>query len=163
METENTPSALEQIRNASAAGFVVHESRLCAELTEEELSQVESLAGEKGQYYFDPEVMSPHYAGIMAAMEEKNYPELAAKKIRDDSKKYPRTTPLLIFLEAPFSFDEETLQGVVHTFDTEERYRDLRTCKASNGAEHIYSTTHLSPAQAQYICEWHEVGREENQ
>lgn len=142
---------------------MVHESRLCAELTEEELPQVKSVAGEKGQYYFDPKIMSPHYAEIMAAMEEKNYPELAAKKIREDSKKYPRTTPLLIFLEAPFSFKEETLQGVIKRFDNDERYKDLRRCKASNGAEHIYSADHLAPAQAEYICEWHEVGREENQ
>ncbi|MFO7729961.1 MAG: hypothetical protein R6V86_04255 [Spirochaetia bacterium] len=163
MEKENSKTALEQIQEASAAGFVLHESRLCAELAEEELALVGSLSGKKGTYYFDPTTMTSRYAGIMLRLEEKNYLDLAAETIRDDSKKYPRTTPLGVLREAPFSFDEESIKAILTRFNEDPQYKDLRKCTASNQAVHFYSAEHLDPGQAEYLCEYEEVGRKENQ
>ena len=163
MEKDNSKSALEQIQETSAAGFVLHESRLCADIAEEEIALVSSLSGKKGTYYFDPNTMTPRYAGIMVRLEEKNYLDLAAETIRDDSKKYPRTTPLGVFREEPFSFDEEAIEAILKRFSEDSQYTDLRRCIASNQALHLYSAEHLDPAQAEYLCEWDEVGRKENQ
>lgn len=163
MENENSKSALVQIQETSAAGFVLHESRLCADLADEEISLVSTLTGKKGTYYFDPNTMTPRYAGIMVRLEEKNYLDLAAETIRYDSKKYPRTTPLGVLREAPFSFDEETIQAILKRFAEDPQYKDLQKCTASNQAVHFYSAEHLDPGQAEYLCEYDEVGRKENQ
>ena len=138
MENENTVSALDQIKEKSAAGFVVHESGLSAEITEEERSMVGEIKGEKGVYFFDPNTMAPRYASIMVNLEEKNYLALAAETIRNDSRTYPRTTPLALFSESSFSFTQETVEIILRSFQDKPGFEDIEKCGASNGAMHLF-------------------------
>jgi hypothetical protein len=163
VEEQSVPSPVEVVREETLAGRVLHESRLPRPFSGEEAEKVAFLEGKKGRYYFIPDAMSLSYASLMVRLEEEDYLKMIAEMVRSESRLYPRTTPVAFFLDSPYALGQETLDEVLSLLDTLEEYDDIRRCTASNGAVHLFSITCLDAAQAEYLCEWEEVGRIENQ
>lgn len=118
--------------------------------------------GAQGEYFFDKREMSDSYARTMVRVEEKDYIQLLSDTVERESRVYPRTTAVERFLEEPFSVPPEHLPHIVEKLLAGKENR-FASCRASNGAVHLFSPVHLDRAQAQYLAEWEEVGSLESQ
>lgn len=182
METSGTTTpgpaapAVETIRRDSASGRLTRLSSLRAalpadsvpasdplrEIEESGAGDLKRMDGGEETYFFSDLGMTPTYAAFLFRLEEKDLVGLIVETVREDSRLYPRPTPLDFFRGPPFGLGTGQLEDVLGRIREREDCRDIRESRASNGARYLYSTLHLSPEHAEGLTEWNEVGQAEN-
>lgn len=163
-------TAVDVIRENSRAARLTSLSELRAGQAEDPLPEIESsgaediqsLEGASEVYYFSKLHMTRSYAGYLCRVEEKDLVRLMAETVREDSRLYPRPTPLEFFQNPPFGLTPEIIDDILVKMREREDCEDIRENAASNGARYLYSTRHLSPPLADSLTEWTEVGQAEN-
>lgn len=131
-------------------------------LEESKAADVKKMSGSTEVYFFSDVSMTEAYAIHLYRIEERDPIKLIADTVRDDSRIYPRPTPLATFCEQPFRMSQEDLDGAILTMESRPECADIRISTASNGARHLYSSRYLSEQYADSLTEWYEVGIREN-
>lgn len=182
METSGTnaadqaASAVETVRRDSAAGRLTTLSSLRAAFPKDSgpeadpLSEIEGsgaddlkrMDGREETYFFSELGMTRAYAAYLFRLEEKDLVGLVVETVREESRLYPRPTPLDFFKGQPFGFAQDQLDDVLARIRERGDCGDIRESRASNGARYLYSTLHLTVAHAESLTEWNEVGQAEN-
>jgi hypothetical protein len=167
------------VREQSAKGhFITYEDFLLEPLSFQEedinlvmqeiqsnvdFAQIKELQGKNSRYFYSNEKMNEQYAALLLKTKDKDYLKLIVDVVRDDSKRYPKTTNIKKFLGAPFHLTNQDLDGVLAQMEKDDAYQDIKTTKASNGATCLYSDKYLEKARAEYLTEYEEVTRHEYQ
>lgn len=125
-------------------------------------ADIKMMRGSAERYYFSDRSMTEAYAKHLYRLAERDPVRLIADTTRDESKTYPRPTPVAAFLESPFSMTQPEIDAAIAAMASIQEYADIRTTSASNGALYLYSATHLGAAHADGLAEWIEVGQKEN-
>lgn len=125
-------------------------------------ADLKALKGDSETYYFSTLSMSESYAQYLFRVEEKNPLRMVAETVREDSRIYPRPTPLRSFQEPPFNLSEEELRSMLDRFGPGTGTEDIRSGAASNGVLYLYSSLYLEPGHAEGLIEWNEVERWNN-
>lgn len=120
------------------------------------------MDGRAETYFFSDLYMTRAYASYLYRLAEKDLVGLVVETVREDSRLYPRPTPLDFFRGPPFTLAQDQLDDILTRIREREDCRDIRECRASNGARYLYSTLHLTVAHAEALTEWNEVGQAEN-
>ena len=160
----------EAIRRDSAQVHLTRLSELRSLLERDPLPEIEDsgvedlkrMDGKAETYFFSELHMTSSYAAYLFRMEEKDLVGLVSETVREDSRVYPRTTPLSFFQGAPFNLAPDRLDDLVGRIRGREDCSDIQENKASNGARYLYSTRYLTPVYADSMTEWIEVGQAEN-
>lgn len=188
----NVPPAVETVRLDSSAGRLTLLSALRAESTRrtplpeasadagpdapgttvpaDPLAEIEGSGAEdlkrmdgRGEtYFFSDLYMTRAYAAYLFRLEEKDLEGLVVETVREDSRIYPRPTPLDFFGASPFGLVPEQVEDILARIRERRDCGDIQESRASNGARYLYSTLHLSPGHAEALTEWNEVGQAEN-
>lgn len=181
---EEGTSALEEvaemIRRSSRAGLLVPKTELLANLGEgggQEASQGESPAEpvaepdlsaypdirrlEDGEavYFYSELHMTERYAEMAARAASGDLPRMIADTVRFDSETYPRPTPIETFGVEPYLLTQEEFRAAFAQMGQDPAYADIKLISASNGAEFLYSETHLGRDHAEGLAEWIAVGQ----
>lgn len=128
----------------------------------EEIKRLEASDGRV--FLYSSVLMVDKYANILLQREENDPKLLIAETVREESKLYPRPTPVSIFTLAPFKIPQQILDTVIaELVADEEDYADIKESVASTGTRFLYSERHLEKQYAEYLIEWQEVGQYENQ
>jgi len=123
---------------------------------------IKTLRGSAERYYFSDRSMTESYAKHLYRLAERDPVRLIADTARDDSRVYPRPTPLSAFADAPFSMTRSEIDAAVSRMAFDPAYADIRTTVASNGDRYLYSAESLDDARAAALAEWAAVGEREN-
>lgn len=123
---------------------------------------IKVMRGSRDHYYFSELSMTEPYARHLYRLAEKDPARLIADTTRDESKMYPRPTPVSMFCESPFSMARVDMDAAIAKMSIDPEYADIRTTAASNGDAYLYSATYLSEAHASGLAEWASVGEKEN-
>jgi hypothetical protein len=117
----------------------------------------------RDEIYFSSDLhMTRAYAAYLYRLAEKDLVGLVVETVREDSRLYPRPTPLDFFLDPPFKFARDQLDDVLARIREPGDCQDIRESRASNGARYLYSTLRLTVPHAEALTEWNEVGQAEN-
>lgn len=125
-------------------------------------SDLKRMDGREETYFFSDLGMTRSYAAYLFRLEEKDLVGLVLETVREDSRVYPRPTPLDFFRAPPFGLGPEQVEDILSRIRERGDCTDIRESRASNGARYLYSTLHLSPGHAEALTEWNEVGQAEN-
>lgn len=125
--------------------------------------QIREIKGKDARYFYSSEKMNETYAQLLLRTKDKDFLRLIADSVRDDSKRYPKTTNLKKFLGSPYHIAEAELEGILDQLEKDPVYEDIKKATASNGVVCLYSDLHLSKARAEYLTEYEEVTRYEYQ
>lgn len=131
-------------------------------LEENAEADIKIMHGTRDCYYFSERSMTESYARHLYRLAEKDPVRLIADTTRDESKTYPRSTPVLTFEDSPFSMTNEEINAAISKLTFDPEYADIRTVHASNGDAYLNSTTYLSESHATGLAEWASVGEKEN-
>lgn len=123
---------------------------------------IKMMRGSRDRYYFSERSMTESYARHLYRLAEKDPARLIADTTRDESKTYPRPTPIATFEDSPFSMTMAEIDAALSKMTFDPEYSDIRKVQASNGDVYLYSTTYLSEAHASGLAEWASVGEKEN-
>ncbi len=123
---------------------------------------IKFMQGRLDGYYFSESAMTAAYAKHLFRVAERDPLRLIAETTRDESRIYPRPTPLAAFLLQPFTMEQKELDGAVDQILATAEYADIKRVSASNGERFLFSTAHLSPGHAEALAEWAAVGEKEN-
>ena len=126
------------------------------------LENISFVQGQKDLYYFDQQMMTRHFAEIDSMLEDKDILYTIATVARSDCKLYPRPTQFSKLRKYPFFFSEDEILGAVARMKFDDRYSDIDTVTASNGAMGIYSTQFMSKKYARALIEQVEVEEHQN-
>ncbi len=114
------------------------------------------------RYLYSVESMTRGYAEILAHAAANDPMATIADTVRDESRTYPRPTPLQTF-EAPiFALNSAELVKHVEELVRRPEYDDIKMVKASTGATYLYSDLYLRQDWVQASVEWEEVGKYQN-
>lgn len=128
-----------------------------------EYSDIQELKGKEKRYFYSNQNMTDSYAGLMFRIEEKDILNMVADRIRNDSKRYPKTTNPVTFKYAPYNMNDEELKEIFEQFKKNEDYGDIKESKASNDVICMYSNKFLTQNYADALTEFQEVTRVESQ
>lgn len=128
----------------------------------EEFSDIKELKGKKTIYFYSEKEMTDSYAQLLFRIEEKDLLKMIAQTVRYNSKRYPKTTSLNVFLKEPYCLKKEELSDIINQYKNIQEYKDIKETKASNGVVCLYSEEYLTRDYATALTEWAEVIREEN-
>jgi len=123
---------------------------------------IKTLRGSAERYYFSDRSMTDAYAKHLYRLAERDPVRLIADTTRDDSRVYPRPTPLSSFMDAPFSMTRSEIDAAASRMVFDPAYADIRATAASNGDRYLYSADFLDDARAVALAEWAAVGEKEN-
>lgn len=166
--------AADKVRSDSAALKLTGLSALQGIMPEEDPAEVLAGAAEagyadilkaegcKGDYYFSERFMTPAYATRLARVEDDDVASLIAETVRDESRIYPRPTPVAAFHAPPYSISPQAFAMAALKLGREAELSDIRSCSASDGSEYLFSTRYLSEDHAQGLAEYDAVGRWQN-
>ena len=126
------------------------------------LERISFVQGQKDLYYFDQQMMTRHFAEIDSMLEDKDILYTIATVARSDCKLYPRPTQFSKLRKYPFFFTEDEILGAVARMKFDDRYSDIDTVTASNGAMGIYSSQFMSKKYARALIEQVEVEERQN-
>jgi hypothetical protein len=138
------------------------EADIPALIDESAAGDIESVVGSGTRYYFSTISMTRAYATHLARIADRDPLRLVAETVREESRIYPRPTPIIAFCDPPFRITSGDLPSILEGLTATEEFSDIRSCRASNGAVYLYSTRHLTPDHAEGLTEWNEVGRRDN-
>lgn len=120
------------------------------------------MDGRVETYFFSELAMTRAYAAYLFRLAEKDLVGLVLETVREDSRIYPRPTPLDFFRASPFGLNPEQVEDILSRIRERGDCGDIRESRASNGARYLYSTLYLTVAHAEALTEWNEVGQAEN-
>lgn len=106
--------------------------------------------------------MARRYAETAAGVASGDIPLTIAETVRCESATYPRPTPVDTFKSMPFNLSCEQIDAATRIIFGDSRFADIGSVRASDGSVFLYSTAHLSLAQAQSMAERIAVGLHEN-
>lgn len=129
----------------------------------EEYKDIAELKGKNDRYFYSKNEMTDSYAKLKFNLEEKNLYNMVADRIRNDSKRYPKTTNSNVFLYDPYYLKKDELQELYKHLKNTEEYMDIKESIASNGVKCMYSDKFLSQSYADALTEYQEVTRMESQ
>jgi hypothetical protein len=113
-------------------------------------------------YLYSDRHMTRSYAEAAVRAATGDHPRIIAETVRSDSATYPRPTPVKAFLVAPYLLSIEDVIAAAERLRADERFADICFTRASNGDLFLFSSKHLSPAQAESMAERLAVGQFEN-
>lgn len=128
----------------------------------EENRDLQSICSKSGAwFYYSSLFMSEPYARILVHKRE-GAADLIAITVREDSDRYPRPTPLVVFREAPFDLSQEELVSCLEGMSNREEFQDIGQVSTSMGHVFLYSSKYLDRDYALMLSEWMDVGQSEN-
>lgn len=108
-------------------------------------------------FYWSREYMSDSYLQ-MALMGENSDPiEQVAFMTREECRRYDRPLLVATLAHPPFNLTEAQVVDVVEHMRTNDAHSDIAALHASNGDYYLYTTSHLSHAQARALAEYYSV------
>lgn len=175
-KAESRKKLVEVIRRDSAAAGLTSSKALEAALSKATHSEtsiaellphpdytdVRRLDGESDSYFFSTLSVTESYARYLYRVEEKNPLRLIADTVREESRIYPRPTPLRYFKEPPFRLSDGELEALVAQFGPDTGTADIAAFPASNGELYLFSTDHLEKVHGESLVEYYEVERWQN-
>lgn len=132
-------------------------------ISSDKYSDIKELKGKEKRYYYSDKKMTDSYAELLYKIEEKDILNMVAERIRNDSKRYPKTTNPVAFRHEPYNMKKEELSEILEQFKKNEDYSDIKESVASNGVACLYSNKFLTQNYADALTEFHEVTRVESQ
>ena len=162
LEKIRTDSTETRLSPASQLASLVPEGDASAILDEGAEDDIKMMRGSRDRYYFSERSMTEPYARHLYRLAERDPVRLVADTTRDESRTYPRPTPVSTFLDSPFSMTRAEVDAAVSSMAFDPEYADIKTTTASNGELYLYSSSHLSEAHAAGLAEWAAVGEKEN-
>jgi len=123
---------------------------------------IKMMRGTLDTYYFSDRSITEPYAKHLFRLAERDPARLIADTTRDESKTYPRPTPMATFTDSPFNMTANDMKAALSTMAADPQYTDIRRVEASNGDAYLYSSEHLAEAHAVGLAEWASVGEKEN-
>ncbi len=123
---------------------------------------IKMMSSKTERYYFSEQSITEQYARHLFRLAERDPVRLIAETTRDESKTYPRPTPIDTFADAPFSMSPAEIEAALIALASKGEYSDIQKTSASNGALYLYSITYLTEPHAAGLAEWAEVGQKEN-
>lgn len=133
-----------------------------ASLSAEAPEDIKLMRGAREPYYFSELSMTAAYAKHLFRIAERDPLRLIAETARDESRTYPRPTPLHTFYGPPFNMAEAEVESALAQLAASAEFGDIVSCAASNGERFVYSSAHLTPAHAERLAEWIAVEEKEN-
>ncbi len=119
-----------------------------------------ALIGEGEQTcLYAPSVMTGTYARLAYGLLHSDAPAVVAETVRENSRLYPRPTPVAEFCGPPFDFSPHKVEATIRQLEGDPRYSDIRTTRASDGSLYVYSSQYLVTELAESLAEWDAVGR----
>jgi len=88
--------------------------------------------------------------------------DLIANTVREDSERYPRSTPLEVFKEPSFDLSQEDIVSCLQEMSSQDGYQDISRLSTSIGHVFLYSSKYLDREYALMLAEWIDVGQFEN-
>jgi hypothetical protein len=112
-------------------------------------------------FYYSSLFMSEPYARILLHKQE-GTADLIANTVREDSDRYPRTTPLGVFKEPPFDLSQEEIHTCLQLMSNRKEFQDISQVSTSIGHVFLYSSRYLHRDYALMLSEWMDVGQLDN-
>ncbi len=162
LEKIRADSAETRLSPAVDLAPLVPEGDVSVLLGENAEDDIKMMRGSRDRYYFSDRSMTEPYARHLFRLAEKDPVRLIADTTRDESKTYPRPTPLGTFSDAPFSMSGAEIEDALTAMSGDPAYADICATTASNGDRYLYSTQYLTEAHAAGLAEWASVGEKEN-
>ncbi|MFH2115057.1 MAG: hypothetical protein ABIJ86_11185 [Spirochaetota bacterium] len=123
---------------------------------------IKLMRGSRDVYYFSDRYITSAYALHLFRVAEKDPAKMIADTVRDESRIYPRPTPIESFLQVPFSMSKAVLDGVLWQISQRNDMEDIISTTASDGSIYLFSTKYLNASHAESLAEWDAVGQAEN-
>lgn len=163
MERIRSDSAETRLSTASALSSLMDDGTDPAAVLEMDADEdIKMMRGSLDLYYFSERSMTESYARHLFRLAERDPLRLIADTVRDESKTYPRPTPVATFADPPFAMSAADIEGALAAMAADPQYADIRPVRASNGDDYLYSATSLAEAHAAGLAEWASVGEKEN-
>lgn len=121
-----------------------------------------ALTGQYTYYLYDRSRMTDSYAHWAFLAAENDPLVTFADLVREDSRTYPRPMAQKSLHNEPFAMSTEAVEEAYHLALRTKGYEDIQRTEASNGDVYYFSTTYLSPRQAEALAEWASVERVAN-
>lgn len=163
-----------RVRQASADGQLVSLAEAAAQCfpestPEDAIRQLSQLLPQTGDLKLIGEgdeaclyhagAMTDTYARLMHCSLYRDNLAVIANFVRENSRIYPRPTPLAAFCATPFGLSEAQVREAIKQMANDARFADIRTTAASNGDLYLYSSDHLGEELAASLAEWDAVGQ----
>ena len=128
--------------------------KLLAELkADETCKDIQSVKGQKDEYFYSDELMANNYAKIAVLTLEKDDARTVAKMVRFNCKAFPTPTPVYYFARQPFYLDKERMRAIIAQMKTDPAYQDIREVAADvNGEPYLYSIDLMSEKYARALA-----------
>jgi hypothetical protein len=123
---------------------------------------IKLMRGSRDCYFFSERSMTAAFAMHLYRIAERDPLRLIAQTVRDESRIYPRPTPMETFSLPPFSMSPAEVDQAVASMAGNPAYADIRRTDASDGERYLYSAEHISDAHAAGLAEWTSVGEKDN-
>lgn len=167
LEVEDTPAVGDQkVTEAGKPGLVdrqaLEPAGIEALLAEQADEDIKLMRGSRDVYYFSESFMTAAYALHLFRVAEKDPARMVADTVRDESRIYPRPTPVSTFLDVPFRMTRAELDGILWQISQRNDMTDIKQTTASDGSLYLYSSSFLEEAHADSLAEWDAVGQAEN-
>lgn len=120
------------------------------------------LTGQYTYYLYDRSQMTDSYAHWAFLAAENDPLVTFADLVREDSRTYPRPMAQKNLHNEPFVMSAKEVEQAFELALRTKGYEDIQRCEASNGDVYYFSTTYLSPRQAEALAEWASVERVAN-
>jgi hypothetical protein len=127
----------------------------------EDIKTVTAATGET--FFYSTRHMSDYYALLLARVAAHDPCATIAETVRDESKRYPRPTNVLLFMEKLFGMKEADLKASVCALQQRPEFSDIKTMvHPTTGGFYLYSSRYLDEYTASSMMDWQEVGRDAN-
>ncbi len=127
----------------------------------EDIKTVTTATGEA--FFYSTRHMSDYYALLLARVAAHDPCATIAETVRDESKRYPRPTNVLFFMEKLFGMKEADLKASICALQQRPEFSDIKTLvHPMTGSFYLYSSRYLDDDTASSLMDWQEVGRDAN-
>lgn len=127
----------------------------------EDIKTVTVATGET--FFYSTRHMSDYYALLLARVAAHDPCATIAETVRDESKRYPRPTSVLFFLEKLFGMNEADLKASVCALQRRPEFSDIKAMvHPTTGGFYLYSSQYLNADTASSLMDWQEVGKDAN-
>ena len=127
----------------------------------EDIKTVTAATGET--FFYSTRHMSDYYALLLARVAAHDPCATIAETVRDESKRYPRPTNVLFFMEKLFGMKEADLKASICVLQQRPEFSDIKTLvHPTTGGFYLYSSRYLDEDTAASLMDWQEVGRDAN-
>ena len=122
----------------------------------DDIKTVNAATGE--MFFYSTRHMSDYYALQLARAAAHDPCATIAETVRDESKRYPRPTCVLLFLEKLFGIHEDDLKSIVCKTLERPEFNDIKAMiHPETGAVYLYSNQYLDEERAFMMMDYVEV------